>query len=108
MSCANTPNTFNKITKFKEGQVKDEVSIKTDVLMTSQEIEQLLHRIQECVIAAYSDSNKCANHTEQLGYQGLQRQMILQTQKCTAMYRLRTPLRPSMLLTIVMIRRTSI
>ena len=78
--------------------------------MTSQEIQQqgLLHRIQECVIVPYSDSNKCANHTEQLGYQGLERQMMFQTQNGTAMYRLRTPLRPSMLITIIMIRRTSI
>ena len=72
--------------------------------MTSQEIQQLLHRIQERVIVAYSDPNKCANHREQLGYQGLQRQMILQTQKRTAMYRLRTPLGPRML--IIMTRRT--
>ena len=48
--------------------------------MTSQEIQQegLLNTskvVQECVIISYSDSNKCANHTEQIGYQEIQRQI---------------------------------
>ena len=31
VSCANTPNSFNKNTKLKEGQVTGEVSIRTDM-----------------------------------------------------------------------------
>ena len=40
MSCANTPNTLNKNTKLEECQVTSEISIITDVQMTSQEIQQ--------------------------------------------------------------------